>query len=77
LHGNKWAWENLHAQHHQIRNPTAFGGVAVHPIEGVIQLALPANFIAWFLPTNFWVQSMLMLLILLGPALGMSLPVWK
>lgn len=70
LHGNKWAWENLHVQHHQIRNPTAFGGVAVHPIEGVIQLAIPANFIFWFLPINFWVHSILMLLILIGPALG-------
>lgn len=70
LHGNKWAWENLHVQHHQIRNPTAFGGVAVHPLEGVIQLALPANFIFWFLPVQFWVHSVLMLLILIGPALG-------
>jgi hypothetical protein len=92
LHGSKWAWENLHLQHHQIRNPTAFGGVAVHPsntrlkltsttislcfvdvltkVEGVIQLAIPANFIFWFLPINFWVHSALMLLILLGPALA-------
>lgn len=70
LHGNNWAWENLHMQHHQIKNPTAFGGVAVHPIEGVIQLALPANFIFWILPVNFWLHSALMLLILIGPALG-------
>lgn len=70
LHGSKYVWENIHLQHHQIRNPTAFAGVAVHPLEGVIQLALPANFIFWILPVNFWVHSFLMLLILVGPALG-------
>lgn len=70
LHGVPWAWENLHKQHHQIRSPTAFAGVAVHPLEGVIQLALPANFIHWILPVNFWVHSCLMMIILLGPALG-------
>lgn len=70
LHGSTWAWEKLHKQHHQIRSPTAFAGVAVHPLEGVIQLALPANLIQWFLPVNFWLQSCLMMIILLGPALG-------
>lgn len=70
LHGNTWVWENLHIQHHQIKSPTAFGGVAVHALEGVIQLALPANLIFWFLPTQFWLNSFFMLLILLGPALG-------
>ena len=55
-----------HHHHPQIRNPTAFAGVAVHPLEGVIQLALPANLIQWVLPVNFWLQSALMMIILLG-----------
>ena len=66
LHGNTWIWENIHKQHHQIKSPTAFGGVAVHPLEGVFQLALPSNFIFWFLPINFWLHSGLMMLILIG-----------
>eukprot|EP00931_Biecheleriopsis_adriatica_P069782 TRINITY_DN43594_c0_g1_i1.p1 TRINITY_DN43594_c0_g1~~TRINITY_DN43594_c0_g1_i1.p1 ORF type:complete len:346 (+),score=29.54 TRINITY_DN43594_c0_g1_i1:78-1040(+) len=70
LHGSAWAWENLHLQHHQIRNPTAFGGAAVHPIEGIIQLALPSNLMFWFMPIDYWAHQALMLLILLGPALG-------
>lgn len=70
LHGNTWAWENLHIQHHQIKSPTAFGGVAVHPIEGVIQLAIPANLMYWILPTNFWVHSIFMTIILVVPALA-------
>jgi lathosterol oxidase len=43
LHGNTWVWENLHIQHHQIKSPTAFGGVAVHALEGVIQVSPAAD----------------------------------
>ena len=67
LHGVPSVWSAVHLQHHQIRNPTAFGGTAVHPLEGIVQLTLPANVMAWLIPVKYEVQQALMMLIFVFP----------
>ena len=42
----------------------------MHALEGVIQLAIPNVLQLWFFPQQYWVQQVLMSLVLLGPALA-------
>jgi sterol desaturase/sphingolipid hydroxylase (fatty acid hydroxylase superfamily) len=60
----------MHKQHHALRNPTAFGGTAVHPLEGILQITIPANLLAWVLPIRYDLQQLLLFLIFALPAVG-------
>lgn len=62
-----WLYRHVHSLHHQARTPTAFSGIAMHPVEGLLYLSyalFPLLFAAHpiaciYIKTNLIVAAML------------------
>lgn len=62
-----WLYKHVHSLHHESKNPTAFSGISMHPIEGVLYLSyalfpvlLGGHFFAFFyIKTNLIAAAML------------------
>jgi sterol desaturase/sphingolipid hydroxylase (fatty acid hydroxylase superfamily) len=62
-----WLYRNVHSLHHESKNPTAFSGISMHPVEAALYLSyalLPAlggaHFMAFlYIKTNLIAAAML------------------
>lgn len=52
----EWMYKNVHALHHQSKNPTAFSGIAMHPVESFLY------FTAELVPVYFGCHPLVFLL---------------